>query len=75
MCSIDLSARGKGSVFLSLMSVFHMHETPAYQRRPTTQYAAQGSNPWLVYRCWPALVGWRKLQDVTKRRSSWACIG
>ena len=23
----------------------HTQETPAYQRRPTTQYAAQGSNP------------------------------
>ena len=26
----------------------HAQETPAYQRRPTTQYAAQGSNPPIV---------------------------
>ena len=104
-------------------------ETSAYQRRPTTQYAAQGSNPpigalhirpaavrcsacqarfmlchpsvvcvltwlrWAVARCWRRahrvqVVGtnfkfdiWqccrhmRRCATVTKRLSSWACIG
>ena len=41
----------------------HAQETPAYQRRPTTQYAAQGSNP---------PIG-RSREDTTHKSNHTAC--